>query len=127
MSRREPFAYAVLRVVPDLQRGEGINAAVVLYCRGHGFLGLLSGVPGEKLRALDRTVDLEGVAAHLRSLELIAAGDPGGGPIAAGPQSSRFHWLVAPTSTIVQPSAVHTGLCLVPGETLHRLFQKLVG
>jgi len=126
VARREPFAYALLRVIPDVQRGEGINAGVLLYCRGHNFLRLRAAVPEEKLRALDAELDLQAVAAQLRALELVAAGDAGGGPVAAGPQSARFHWLVAPTSTVVQPSAVHTGLCEDPGRTLDRLFRQLV-
>lgn len=126
MPAREPFAYAILRVVPDAERGEALNAGIVLFCRGRDFLGLQAQVPSAKLRALGADVDLDAVAAQLRALELIAAGDPAGGPIAAGSASARFHWLVAPTSTVVQPSAVHTGLCEDPAATIQRLFRQLV-
>ena len=126
MPAREPFAYAILRVVPDAERGEALNAGIVLFCRGRDFLRLQAQVPSAKLRALGADVDLDAVAAQLRSLELIAAGDPAGGPIAAGSASARFHWLVAPTSTVVQPSAVHTGLCEDPAATIQRLFRQLV-
>ena len=126
MPAREPFAYAVLRVVPRVERGEFVNAGVVLFCRGSGFLALRSGLPEARLRALDPGVDLASLAGHLRTLELIAAGDPAGGPVATQPASARFHWLVAPTSTMVQPSEVHTGLLSDPRATLDRLYEQLV-
>ena len=126
MSGREPFAYALLRIIPDVERGEGVNAGVVLFCRGRDFLALRSAVPVNKLAALRAEVDLDALSSHLRALEMIAAGDPAGGPVASAPASARFHWLVAPTSTIVQPSQVHTGLCAEPAETLQKLFQQLV-
>lgn len=126
MPGREPFAYALLRVVPDVGRGEAVNAGIVLFCRGLDFLELRSHVPTQKLHALNAVVDLDAVAEHLETLELIAAGDPAGGPMAQGPASSRFHWLVAPTSTMIQPSAVHTGLCSDPRKTIERLYRQLV-
>lgn len=126
MPTREPFAYALLRVVPDAERGETVNAGIVVFCRGRDFLGLRSALPAEKLRVLGADVDLEAVDEHLRALGLIAAGDPAGGPVAAAEASARFHWLVSPTSTVVQPSEVHTGLCTEPQETLDRLFEELV-
>jgi hypothetical protein len=123
---REPFAYALLRVVPDAERGETVNAGLVLFCSGRGFLAARGHLAAERLRALDATIDLEAVGDHLRTLVLIAAGDPAGGPIAAGSASARFHWLVAPSSTMVQPGPVHTGLCDDPARTLERLFRQLV-
>jgi len=123
---REPFAYALLRIIPDADRGEAVNAGVVLFCRGRDFLAVHSVVPTEKLTALRANIDVEAVINHLRALELIAAGDPAGGPMAAGQPSARFHWLVAPSSTIVQPSQVHTGLCDDPARTLRKLFDQLV-
>jgi hypothetical protein len=127
MPGNEAFAYALLRVVPNLERGEAVNAGVVLYCRRKSFLAVEATVPAERLRALDPNIDLDAVAAHLQALERIAAGDPQAGPIARQPQSERFHWLVAPASTIIQPSAVHTGVCEDPKATLLRLFEQLVG
>jgi hypothetical protein len=123
---REPFAYALLRLVPDADRGEAVNAGVILYCRGRDFLQLRAALPAERLRALRADIDLAAVADHIRSLELIAAGDPAGGPMAGQPSSARFNWLVAPSSTVLQPAEVHTGLCSDPAETLRRLFDQLV-
>jgi hypothetical protein len=126
MPAREPFAYALLRVVPRAERGEAVNAGVVLYCRSRGFLAMRTTVPEERVRALDPRADVDAIRRHLQTLEQIAAGDPVGGPMAAQPASGRFHWLVAPTSTVVQPSDVHTGLLTDPDETLDRLFKQLV-
>jgi hypothetical protein len=126
MAAREPFAYALLRVIPNAARGEAVNAGIILFCRGRDFLELRSAVPAARLQALRSSVDLDAVASHLRALELIAAGDPAGGPMATGSASARFNWLVAPTSTVVQPSEVHTGLCSDPGQTIERLFRQLV-
>jgi hypothetical protein len=122
----EAFAYAVIRVVPRLERGESANAGVLLFCRTRDYLAARTQVPTDRLRALDPDVDLGAVARHLRTVELIAAGDPAGGPMAEEPPSARFHWLVAPASTIVQPSEVHTGLLSDPAATLDRLFAQLV-
>jgi Protein of unknown function (DUF3037) len=122
----EAFAYALLRVVPHLERGEAVNAGVVLYCRRRDFLAIRSAVAVARLRALDPDVDLDAVAVHLGALERIAAGDPTAGAIALQPPSERFHWLVAPASTMIQPSEVHTGVCEDPEATLGRLFAQLV-
>jgi hypothetical protein len=127
MPAGEPFAYALLRVVPDVERGECLNVGVVLFCRRAGFLEARTAVDEERLRALSPSVDAAAVAAHLRMLEHIAAGDPAGGPVAAQEPSERFHWLVAPASTIVQPSDVHTGLTEDAEATLGRLMARLVG
>lgn len=126
MPGREAFAYALLRVVPHVERGESVNAGVVLFCRRADFLGLLTALPAERLSALDSGIDVDAVAAHLCALERIAAGDPGAGAVARQPRSERFHWLVAPASTIVVPSEVHTGLSDDPEQTLARLFKRLV-
>ena len=122
----DEFAYAVLRVVPRVERGERFNAGVVVFCRRRGFLAARAGLDERRLAALAPEVDPEQVRAHLDALVRIAAGDPGGGSVAALEPSERFGWLVAPSSTIIQPSAVHTGLCDDPGEMLERLFAELV-
>ena len=122
----DEFAYAVLRVVPRVERGERFNAGVVVFCRRRGFLAARAGLDERRLAALAPDVDPEQVRAHLDALVRIAAGDPGGGSVAALEPSERFGWLVAPSSTIIQPSAVHTGLCDDPGEMLERLFAELV-
>ncbi len=124
---RSPFQYAVVRVVPRVERGECLNAGVVLFARTLEFLGMRVALDPARLRALDPGADAEAVAALLDGRARIAAGDPEAGPIARMPVHQRFHWLVAPSSTVVQPSAVHTGLCDDPGETLERLFASLVG
>lgn len=123
---RNPFSYAILRVVPRIERGECFNAGVVLFCRQRGFLGLQVGLDEGRLRALAPDVSAEEVRGHLDALVRVAAGDDDGGAIAKLPASERFGWLVAPSSTIVQPSEVHTGLTSDPEGTLAQLFAELV-
>jgi hypothetical protein len=122
----EAFQYAVWRVVPDLERGEALNAGVVVFARRHGFLAARARLDPARLRALARDTDADAVARHLDALVRIAAGDPLAGPIAALPASERFGWLTAPSSTVVQPGPVHTGLCDDPQALLDRLFERLV-
>ena len=122
----EDFQYALLQVVPRVERDERFNAGIVLFSRRHGFLGARVELDRDRLAALDRVADADGLDGHLRALAGIAAGDPAAGPIAAMPQSERFHWLVAPSSTVIQPSAVHTGLSEDPARTLDHLFASLV-
>jgi hypothetical protein len=124
--RRNGFSYAILRVVPSVERGERINAGVVLFCRQRGFLGARVALDERRLAALAPELDAGAVRGHLDGLVRVAEGDPAGGPIAALPQSERFGWLVAPSSTVVQPSEVHTGLCDDPARTLDELFEELV-
>lgn len=126
MSGRSPFQYAALRIVPRVERGEAVNAGVVLFCRPLRFLGARTRLDAALLAALSPACDPGEVRALLATVERIAAGDETGGPIAALPQSERFHWLVAPASTIVQPGPVHTGLTLDPAGALDRLFVQLV-
>jgi hypothetical protein len=122
----EDFAYAILRVVPRVERGERLNAGVVLYCRRRGFLAARVELDERRLQALAPDADAAALRAHLEALAKIAAGDPAGGSVAALDQSERFGWLVAPSSTVIQPSPVHTGLCGEPAEMLDRLFAELV-
>ena len=121
-----PFQYAIVRVVPHVERGECVNAGVVLFCRPRRFLAARVGLDEARLRALAPDVDLDAVRRHLSALERIAAGDPDAGPIAALPASDRFHWLVAPSSTIIQCSPVHTGLSDDPAAELGHLMARLV-
>jgi len=123
---RAPFSYAMLRVVPRIERGERFNAGVVVFCRQRRFLGVRIELDEQRLRALAPDVDADGVRRHLAALERVAAGDPEAGPIAALHPSERFGWIVAPSSTIVQPSEVHTGLSDDPARTLDTLFAELV-
>jgi Protein of unknown function (DUF3037) len=123
---RRPFSYAILRVVPRVERGECFNAGVVLYCRQLGFLGVKVGLDERRLAALAPDASADEVRAHLDALVRVAAGDPEAEAIAALPASERFGWLVAPSSTIIQPSPVHTGLSDDPQATLDALFAELV-
>jgi hypothetical protein len=123
---REPFQYAALRIVPRVERGEAVNAGVVLFCRPLRFLGARTQLDAALLHALAPDCDPAAVGAALADIERIAAGDAAGGPIAALPPSERFHWIVAPSSTIVQPGPVHTGLTTEPAAELDHLFGKLV-
>jgi hypothetical protein len=124
---RAPFAYALLRVVPRAERGERLNVGVVLYSRRHDFLDMRTRVDEARLAPLDPGLDAPAVRERLDALRRVVCGDPAGGALAALPASERFGWLVAPASTIIQPSEVHTGLTDDPAATLERLFATLVG
>lgn len=126
MPAREGFQYAVIRVVPRVERGEYFNAGVVLFCRRRRFLAARTLLDAGALAALSPGADPEAVRGHLETLERVAAGEPSGGPIAALDASERFHWLTAPSSTVVQASPVHTGLTDDPEAELERLFGRLV-
>jgi Protein of unknown function (DUF3037) len=121
-----PFSYAVYRVVPRVERGERMNVGVVVFSRPLGYLAARTGLDEARLAALWPELDPAAVRPHLEAIERIAAGDPDAGPIAQLDLTARFHWLVAPSSTIIQPSAVHTGLCGDPAAELEKLFASLV-
>jgi hypothetical protein len=121
-----PFSYAVVRLVPDIERGERLNVAIVVFCRPLDFLAARASLDEARARALAPTLDLDTLREHLSAIERIAAGDSDAGPIAALDTTARFHWLVAPSSTILQPSEVHTGLCGDPAAQLDHLFERLV-
>ena len=120
------FQYAIVRVVPRVERGECVNAGVVLFCRPRRFLEARVALDEERLLALAPDIDLAAVRGHLDAFCRIAAGDASAGAIAALPASERFHWLVAPSSTIIQCSPVHTGLTDDPAGELERLVAQLV-
>ncbi len=122
----DPFQYAVLRVVPRIERGEFVNVGIVLLCRPRRFLDARAALREERLASLAPRVDPGPIRAHLDALVRIARGDAGGGPIARLGQPERFHWLVSPASTVIQPSEVHTGLTTDPAAELDRLFATLV-
>jgi hypothetical protein len=123
---REPFQYAALRIVPRVERGEAVNAGVVLFCRPLRFLGARTQLDEALLAALAPGCEPAAVRETLQMFERIAAGDAAGGPLSNLPPSERFHWIVAPSSTIVQPGPVHTGLTVDPQGELTRLFGMLV-
>lgn len=124
--RRSPFAYAIVRVIPHVERGESMNAGVILLCRPRRFLAARVHLDDARLRALALDCDVAEVRRHLETIPRIAAGQPDAGPIAALGQAERFHWLVAPASTIVQPGDVHTGMTADPSAALDHLFATMV-
>ena len=120
------FSYAIVRVVPSVERGEGLNAGVILFCRQLDFLAARIALDEHRLSAVAPDFSPEVVLPHLLAIVRVAAGDPTAGPMATLPPSERFGWLVAPASTIIQSSPVHTGLCENPAATLDELFAELV-
>lgn len=125
-SERAPFSYAVIRVVPRVDREEFVNAGVVLFSRPRTFLGARIGIDPARLRALWPDLDLEAVQRQLDTLCLVAEGNPAGGAIARLTPAERFGWLSAPASTVVQPGPVHAGLAENPEAALEGLFHALV-
>jgi len=120
------YDYAILRVVPRVEREEFINAGVILSCSAQDFLEARIDVDEKRLLALDPAVNLETVRNHLASIPLICAGGPQAGTIGALSARERFHWLVAPRSTIIQVSPVHTGRCTDLNATLEHLLNVMV-
>lgn len=120
------YDYATIRVVPRVEREEFINAGVILSCPAQDFLEARIALDEQRLRALDPVVDLDAVRAHLASIPIICAGGAAAGPIGQLSPRERFHWLVAPRSTIIQTSPVHTGHCAHPQETVERLLDAMV-
>jgi hypothetical protein len=120
------FSYAIVRVVPDIERGEFINAGVLFFARQHDFLAARVRLDPERLRAFCPDADPGDIEAALKAFVRVAEGDPEAGPMAALPKSERFGWLAAPSSTVVQCSPTHTGLCDDPQKALDELFDDLV-
>lgn len=121
-----PYFYAILRVVPQVERGECINAGVVLFSRPQRFLGVRVFLDDTKLHALAPACDAGIVREYLNTIVAVASGEADAGPIAKLELSERFHWIAATSNTIIQPSPVHTGLTNDPAATLDHLFQQLV-
>lgn len=115
------FDYALLRVVPRVERQEFINAGVVVYCPEKRYLAARIRLDQTRLKALWRDADVALVEAHLRAVERICQGDASAGIIATLSLGERFHWITSPRSTIIQPSPVHTGVCDAPDALLDRL------
>jgi hypothetical protein len=125
-ARKGSYDYALIRVTPRVERGERMNVGAVLFCRTRTFLGTRIALDEARLLAFFPGADVEGIRAQLHAIEKIAEGDREAGPIAALSQAERFHWLVSPRSTIVQPSPVHSGLCDDPAAALEHLFATMV-
>jgi hypothetical protein len=120
------FQYALLRVVPRVERGEFINAGVVLYSQEAKFLDARIHLDQERLRALDPSLDPEAVQAHLEVARLVCVGGAEAGAVGLLPPGQRFGWLVAPRSTVVQPSPVHTGFADDPEEAIEHLLRVMI-
>jgi hypothetical protein len=126
MPGTEVFEYALIRVVPRVERGECLNTGVILYCKNHRYLAVRYVVDRPRLGGLSASLDLDEVERYLQVWDWICQGDPRGGPIAQLDLSARFRWLTAPRSTIIQPSPVHPGRCSDPAGKLAALFADFV-
>ncbi|MEV5978268.1 DUF3037 domain-containing protein [Streptomyces sp. NPDC052114] len=123
---RDVFEYALVRVVPRVERGEQFNAGVVLYCRAKSFVAARTHLDEGKLLALDPAADVAGIRAALGAVERICAGGEAAGQAAGDDAGRRFRWLIAPRSTVLQPGPVHTGLTADPEAEVDRLLELLV-
>ncbi|HEY3479525.1 MAG TPA: DUF3037 domain-containing protein [Streptomyces sp.] len=123
---RDVFEYALVRVVPSIERGEMINAGVLVYCRAQGYVGARVHLDEAKLRCLDPAADVDGVRTALRGYEGICAGGERAGQAERDDPGRRFRWLTAPRSTIVQPGPIHTGLTADAAHEADRLLALLV-
>ncbi|MFJ6983943.1 MULTISPECIES: DUF3037 domain-containing protein [unclassified Streptomyces] len=123
---RDVYEYAVLQVVPRVERGECINAGVLVYCRARGYVAARTHLDEARLRALDPAADTAGIRAALDAVERVCAGGDGAGQAAGDDAGRRFRWLIAPRSTVVRPGPVHTGLTADPEAETGRLLDLLV-
>jgi hypothetical protein len=120
------YDYAIIRVVPKVEREEFVNVGVIVSCPARAFLEARIELDERRLAALDPTLDLETIREHLASIPAICIGGEGAGPIGRLSQRERFYWLVAPRSTIIQTSPVHTGLCQQPTDMIEHLLDTMV-
>lgn len=126
MPATSSYDYAVVRVVPSVERGECINVGVILFCRTRRFLAAHVHLDETRLLSLSPNLDPELLKHHLEVIPLICNGGKGAGPIGQLSQSERFHWLVAPRSAIIQCSPIHSGMCDEPEAALQHLFERMV-
>lgn len=126
MQENHLFEYAIIRIVPKVEREEFLNVGVMLYCKKPAFLKILYTLDEKCLQHLFPGIDLSEILAHLQAFEQISIGDKHAGPIAVLDMASRFRWLTAKRSTVVQTSVVHPGLCKDPDTTLKHLYKQLV-
>jgi hypothetical protein len=120
------YDYAVVRVVPRVERGEFVNAGIILSCDIERILQAAISLDEKAVLALDANVDLDLVRSALAAIPMICAGGAAAGELGKLSARERFHWLVAPRSTIVQTSPVHTGQCRDPTAALEHLMQTMV-
>lgn len=126
MQEKHLFEYAVIRVVPRVEREEFINVGVILYCKQEKFLQIKCAIKADRLLALCPGIDIDELKCHMDALQQICQGTQAGGPIAKLDAPSRFRWITATRSTVVQASKVHPGLCINASETLEKLYEQLV-
>ena len=126
MPEKHSFEYAVIRVVPRVEREEFLNVGVVVFCKAQKFLQTKWQLDGERLKAFCDKTDIDTLRNYLEAFERIANGSKDGGDIAKLPQAERFRWLTATRSTVVQTSKVHPGLCMNAADELEKLFAQLV-
>jgi hypothetical protein len=126
VSAEYTYDYAIIRVVPRVDRGERINVGVILSCADADFLDARIEVDEALIRAIDPAVDMDAVRTNLAMIPAVCKGGPEAGAIGALPARGRFRWLVAPRSTIIQPSEVHTGRTTDPAACLDRLMRRVV-
>ncbi len=126
MPTRSAFEYAVIRVVPRVERGECINVGVVLFCRARRYLKSSFDIDRGRISGFAPHLDLDAIEEQLSLIPPICTGGSSAGPIGLLPQAERFRWIVAPRSTVIQPSAVHAGLCIEPQAALDQLLARMV-
>ena len=127
MQEKNLYEYAVIRIMPRVEREEFLNVGVVLYCTGKKFLQAKYMLNQERVISFCNTCDLSEIETYLKAFKQIANGKGDAGPISKLPPASRFRWLTATRSTVVQTSKVHPGMCEDPNEMLQKLFNDLVG
>jgi len=120
------YDYAIIRVVPRVEREEFVNVGVIVSCPARAFLEARIELDEQRLKALDSTLDVDSIRAHLATIPAICAGGEQAGPIGQLSQRERFHWLIAPRSTIIQTSPVHSGYCKNPAAVLEHLLETMV-
>lgn len=126
MPERCTYDYALIRVVPRVERGESVNVGVIVSCPARGLLDARIELDAVRVRALDASIDLDAIAEHLATIPLICTGGEAAGPIGRLSPRERFHWLTAPRSTIIQCSPVHTGQCRDDEDVVERLLDTMV-
>ena len=126
MRAHDSYDYAVIRVVPRVERGEFVNVGVIVSCEKTGYLKAAVELDEARLRALDPRVDLATLRRHLQAMQRICAGGPDAGPIGLLPQRARFHWLTARRSAIIQTSTVHMGRCGDMDAIVEHLMDRMV-
>ncbi len=126
MPERSSFDYAVIRIVPRVDREEFVNAGVILFCKSRGFLGARVELDARRIHTLWPPLALDEIREHLEAIPKVCQGGSDAGPIGLLSPRERFQWLVSPRSTVIQVSAVHSGLCDTPEQALEHLFLRLV-